>query len=53
VKSCIFVIRWLFHAEIVFFEESVLWNTPLWAYVCSDIINNHMNAGTVEVSVEE
>jgi hypothetical protein len=29
VKSCIFVIRWFFHAEIVFFEESVLWNTPL------------------------
>jgi hypothetical protein len=29
VKSCIFVIRWFFHAEIVFFEESVLWNTLL------------------------
>jgi hypothetical protein len=29
VKSCIFVIRWFFQAEIVFFEESVLWNTLL------------------------
>jgi hypothetical protein len=29
VKLCIFVIRWFFHAEIVFFEESVLWNTVL------------------------
>jgi hypothetical protein len=29
VKPCIFVIRWFFHAEIIFFEESVLWNTQL------------------------
>jgi hypothetical protein len=29
VESCSFVIRWFFNAEIVFFEESVLWNTLL------------------------
>jgi hypothetical protein len=29
VKSCIFAIRWFFHAENDFFEESVLWSTLL------------------------
>jgi hypothetical protein len=39
VKSFIFVIRWFFHAEIVFFEESVLWNTLLSVNVdqCHDV----------------